>query len=275
MKPDKEQETAAKYISGHSLIIAGAGTGKTTTLLYKVDYLIKNGFKENEILVISFTNETVDNFKTKCPYNIDIMTFHKLANKIIKNNKEIVDQEILEDCIKNYFANIPYKLKKKLFHMFYLKTYTNKRYIKDVSKFDSDSITNFCFRTINQLKANNIDINKIDINKFTSNEQIVIYCIKNIIDYYNKTLEENDFIDFDNLVLEAIKYIKNKQYINPYKHILVDEYQDISKIRLDLLQGLINSNNSVLTAVGDDFQSIYGFSGSNINLFYKFKDHNY
>lgn len=118
MKPDQDQEIAAKYIDNHSLIIAGAGTGKTTTLLYKIEYLIKKGIKENEILVISFTNETVNNFINKCKYKVDVYTFHKLANIIINSNKDIVGQEILEDCIRTYFKNIPKKLKQKLCHSF-------------------------------------------------------------------------------------------------------------------------------------------------------------
>ncbi|MBR5662887.1 MAG: UvrD-helicase domain-containing protein [Bacilli bacterium] len=273
MIADKEQEIASKYIENDSLIIAGAGSGKTTTLLLKIDYLIKQGIKENEILVISFTNETVNNFINKCKYNIDVMTFHKLANKIIKNDKEIVDDEFLKDCIIKYFKNIPTKLKKKLYISFVGVLYTDVKYNKNIEAVTSSSITSYFYSTIKQLIANMIDINKCDITRFKNNEKILLYCTKKIIDYYNEELVENNFIDFDSLIIEATRILNDQKIHHNYKHILVDEYQDISMIRLNFLKSLIKVNNSILTAVGDDFQSIYGFSGSNINLFYNFQKH--
>lgn len=273
MKPDQDQEIAAKYIDNHSLIIAGAGTGKTTTLLYKIEYLIKQGIKENEILVISFTNETVNNFINKCKYKVNVYTFHKLANIIINSNKDIVGQEILEDCIRTYFKNIPKKLKQKLCHSFCYSLFTEKYYLKRVDVYDDMSLSTYFYQIIKQVKANNISINDLNINQFTKIEQITIYCIKNIIEYYNQTLSVNNFIDFDELIIEATKYINDGLYTSNYKYILVDEYQDISIVRLDFLKSLIKNNNAILTAVGDDFQSIYGFNGSNINLFYNFQKH--
>lgn len=273
MKPDKDQEIAAKYINNHSLIIAGAGTGKTTTLLYKINYLIENGVKESEILVISFTNETVNNFISKCKYKIDVFTFHKLANIIINSSKDIVGQEVLEDCIRTYFKNISKKLKQKLCHSFCYSLFSEKYYLRRVDVYDDMSLSTYFYQIINQVKANNIVIENLDINKFTKNEQIAIYCIKNIINYYNQILRSNNIIDFDGLITEATSYINKGLYKSNYKYILVDEYQDISKVRLDFLKSLINNNNAILTAVGDDFQSIYGFNGSNINLFYDFQKH--
>lgn len=273
MKPDLEQEKAAKYTNGHSLIIAGAGSGKTTTLLLKVDYLINSGIKENEILVISFTNETVNNFINKCKYKIDVMTFHKLANTVIKSKKDIVGRELLEDCIKEFFTKIPHKLKKKIFHSFYTLIFTKRGYYKKTNTFTTEAIITYFYSAINQLRANNIDLDNININDFNNREKIAVFCIRNIIRYYNSVLKNNDLIDFDNLITEATINIKNNKYKSRYKHILVDEYQDISKLRLDFLKALINSNNSVLTAVGDDFQAIYGFNGSKIDLFYDFEKH--
>ena len=141
MTLDKEQLIASKYIDNHSLIIAGAGTGKTTTLLNKVEYLIKSGFKENEILVISFTNETVNNFKKKCPYNIDVFTFHKLANKITNSQCFIVDDTTLKDIIKNFLKCCSNKLKKKLVHIIYFRVYSDNFYNKQINSESSSSIT--------------------------------------------------------------------------------------------------------------------------------------
>ena len=273
MKPDKEQEKAANYLDNHSLIIAGAGSGKTTTLLFKINNLIKHGIKENEILVISFTNETVNNFIKKCPYKIDVYTFHKIAKIILNSNKDIVDESELKSSIYNYFSNSPKKLRKKIYHIFFYKTYTEKNYFNALKDEGSSSIINYFYSLIKQIKTNKITIKSLNAKDFTKKEQLTLYCTSKILGMYNNDLNENNFIDFDDLIINATKYIDDGLYKSKYKHILIDEYQDISKIRLDFLQSLIKSNNSILTAVGDDFQSIYGFSGSNIDLFYNFKNY--
>ena len=118
MNLDQNQIAAAKYITNHSLIIAGAGTGKTTTLLKKVDILISNGIKEEEILVISFTNETVNNFKKKCKYNINVSTFHKLANTMLNDDYMIIEDDVLTKIIHKYLKDIPLKLKKRLYFIY-------------------------------------------------------------------------------------------------------------------------------------------------------------
>lgn len=272
MRLDYEQELASKYVDSHSLIIAGAGTGKTTTLLKKVDYLIENGIKENEILVISFTNETVNNFKQKCPHNVDVLTFHKLAKKILETNKELVEEDVLQECILDFLINITIKLKKKIYYIFNKKRFTISRYNEYIKKSDSASAQNYIFSIIKQIKTNNINIKILEENKFSKNEKIILYIVNSILNNYNRLLKENEFIDFDDLIILATKKIRNKLYRCSYKQILVDEYQDISLIRQEFLKSLVNSNNSILTAVGDDFQSIYKFSGSNIDLFYNFQE---
>ena len=273
MTPDKEQKIASEYIYNNSLIIAGAGSGKTTTLLLKIQFLIENNVKENEILVISFTNETVNNFKKKCKYNIDIMTFHKLASTVIQCKKEIVDDKFLETCIINFFNNISEKLKHKIYNIFSSKLYSDNNYQSNIESNSATSITSYFYSVIKQIKSNQIDLNNCDISKFNNNEKIILYCVNKIISYYNNELSENNFIDFDNMIIEATKIINNNEYTCNYKYVLVDEYQDISKIRLNFLKAILKINNAILTAVGDDFQSIYGFSGSNIRLFYDFEKH--
>ena len=95
MKLDNEQQEAANYINASSLIIAGAGSGKTTTLIEKINILVNSGINPREIAVISFTNKAVDNFKRKCTQNINITTFHKFALSFLDKNIEIVDEEEL------------------------------------------------------------------------------------------------------------------------------------------------------------------------------------
>ena len=105
MNYDEDQIKAIKEMD-NTLVIAGAGSGKTTTIVGKVDYLLKNNYyKEEELLIISFTNETVNSLKSRIKYNVDIKTFHKLALDIIKNvdnNISISNDYYLKYIIEEY-----------------------------------------------------------------------------------------------------------------------------------------------------------------------------
>ena len=107
VKLDKYQRKAIICDSKELLVIASAGSGKTLTIIGKIKYLIeKKNVKEDEILCLSFTNETVNNLKEKVKYNIDIFTFHKLSLNILKENNYkyyISDDNLLEYIVNEYF----------------------------------------------------------------------------------------------------------------------------------------------------------------------------
>ena len=94
------------------LVVAGAGSGKTLTIIGKIKYLIeKKLIKPEQILCISFTNETVNNLKTKLNYNVDVWTFHKLALEILKDHNifySIAEVDLLEYIVNEYFESIIY-----------------------------------------------------------------------------------------------------------------------------------------------------------------------
>ncbi len=273
MKNDIDQEKASDCLKNHSLIIAGAGCGKTTTLLKKIEKIISSGVNEKEILAISFTNETVNNLKEKCKYNIKISTFHKLALEYIKEDYDIADEYIIYDVIRKFLKNIPDKLKKYLYYRFSDKTskYSDKRYEKTLLSDSSTSLSNTLKNICKIIKTNNVEIKNLQSKKFSKTEKILIYCATKILNIYQINLEENNLLDFDDIIIKATHIIKNTRIYPQYKHILVDEYQDISFIREKFLEALANKNNAILTVVGDDWQSIYRFSGSNISLFLDFE----
>lgn len=275
MKLDNQQREAANYLFGHSLIIAGAGSGKTTTLIRKIDNIILKGTNENEILVISYTNETVKNFIKKCKYNIDVMTFHKAALTFINEYYDIADECILEELIERYLKIIPIKMKRKLFHMYNgkYKIYSEEKYIAMIKENNAYSLPKTLLSIIKIVKTNNITIKNFSAKLFNKDEMFLLYCADKINALYNEELENNQLIDFDDMIIIATKNLNNNVIKSKYKYILVDEYQDISKIRLDFLMALAKSNNAIITAVGDDYQSIYRFSGSNIELFYNFQNY--
>ena len=273
MKLDYEQDIAAKCLNNNSIIIAGAGCGKTTTLIKKIDNLIKSGIKENDILVLSYTNETVNNFKQKCHYNIKVLTFHKAALEFQDHEYDIADDFIIDKVILDFLTNLNMKLKKKIFHMWYrYKIYNDKNYYSFINETNSTSIFKVIKNACKIIKTNNININNLECKTFGKNEIFMLYVINKIIGNYNNELYKNNFIDFDDMIVLATKNITSGVVKHNYKHILVDEYQDISQIRQNFLKALVKSNNSIITVVGDDWQSIYQFSGSNLNIFLNYKN---
>ena len=270
---DEDQENATNCLSNHSIIVAGAGCGKTTTLVKKIDKIIKSGVSENEILVISFTNEAVNNFIKKCPYSVKITTFHKEALEYINDNYEIADEYIIENIIKCFLENISQKLKKKIYYNFQnrFRLYSDESYATLLSSESSTSPIKVIKNICRIIKTNNINVSKLKANIFNNFEKVLIYCSTKVLDIYTKQLDENKLIDFDDIIIKATNYINRNEIKAKYKHILVDEYQDISIIRENFLSSLVSKNKAILTVVGDDWQSIYRFSGSNISLFLNFE----
>lgn len=267
MNLDKYQLEAVHNI-GNTLLIAGAGSGKTTTILKRIEYLIEsNIFKVDEILVISFTNKSVDDLKKRCKYQVNIKTFHKLAMEILEEyniNYKLVSEDYLLFLTNEFFITLTdTSLTQEIIKYFgyynyqdFLKTYTYKEFIKLICNL------------IKLYKANNLtkdDIKKLfNIDNFISKYMYIIFC------KYNQELKSFNGFDFDDLILEATKVISKK---SKYKHIIIDEFQDTSLIRFNLLNKIRVINNATLFCVGDDYQSIYHFSGSDINLFLKFKEY--
>ena len=267
MNLDKYQLEAVHNI-GNTLLIAGAGSGKTTTILKRIEYLIEsNIFKVDEILVISFTNKSVDDLKKRCKYQVNIKTFHKLAMEILEEyniNYKLVSEDYLLFLTNEFFITLTdTSLTQEIIKYFgyynyqeFLKTYTYKEFIKLICNL------------IKLYKSNNLtkeDIkNLFNIDNFISKYMYIIFC------KYNQELKSFNGFDFDDLILEATKVISKK---SKYKHIIIDEFQDTSLIRFNLLNKIRVINNATLFCVGDDYQSIYHFSGSDINLFLKFKEY--
>jgi len=267
MNLDKYQLEAVHNI-GNTLLIAGAGSGKTTTILKRIEYLIEsNIFKVDEILVISFTNKSVDDLKKRCKYQINIKTFHKLAMEILDEyniNYKLVSEDYLLFLANEFFITLTdTSLTQEIIKYFgyynyqeFLKTYAYKEFIKLICNL------------IKLYKSNNLtkeDIKKLfNIDNFISKYMYIIFC------KYNQELKSFNGFDFDDLILEATKIISKK---SKYKHIIIDEFQDTSLIRFNLINKIRVINNATLFCVGDDYQSIYHFSGSDINLFLKFREY--
>lgn len=271
---DETQEKAIKCNENAVLVSAGAGSGKTLTIMGKIKYLIENmNVKSSEILCISFTNEAVNSLKNKLlsiGYNIDVFTFHKLSLNIIGKNYSIVDDNYLAYIIDEYFKSYV-RYSKKNFNKLkrYLYTYRNDIFNTKEYRALTRTIETF----IKLAKSNDYSINEIYVfyrKSFLLN-RIILKFIIDIMLIYKRELESLRKIDFDDMIHLAKNKVKTSS-IN-YKYIIIDEFQDTSLVRFNLIKEIIEKCNSKIFVVGDDWQSIYRFSGCNLDLFINFKDY--
>lgn len=254
---NRAQLEAVEYNKGPLLIIAGAGSGKTRTLSYKVARLIEDGVNPENILLLTFTRraaremisraETVLNTGLK---KITGGTFHSFANMVLRkyakfadlqNNFTVLDREDAEDIINHIRGKIIGKKEKR---------FPRKGTILEIFS-----------KTINK----DININELVAKEFKQFE----HCTEKlsiIANEYNNYKKSRSMLDFDDLLLYLKVLLMSNETVrnqvsNKYKYVLIDEYQDTNSIQAQIVK-LISTHNNV-TAVGDDSQSIYSFRGAN------------
>ena len=251
IKLDYNQKEAIYTNEENVLVLSGAGSGKTLTILGKIKYLIDNlHVNEKEILCISFTNETVNSLKQKINYDVDIFTFHKLALEII--NDYNMNVKITSDYL-NYIIN-------EIFLCI----------VKDIDEKNLNYFNNTISSFINLFKNYNYDSNYFNklLKKHYSKLLELTFKIYLV---YQEELNSSNYIDFNDMINLSIKLINEKGLKRYYKYIIIDEFQDISDNRYKLVKTIKESCMSKIFAVGDDYQSIYRFTGSNINMITKFE----
>ena len=263
---NKDQLEAVTQKDGPMIILAGAGSGKTRVLTYKVINLIKEGIDSDNILMVTFTNKAANEMKERMkkffakedkyfPQNPTIATFHALCAKILRIEGErigipknflIYDTQDQKDAIKEAFNLLGISLK----------------------EYKPASV----LATISQAK--NELINELEYPQFARGhfQEVVsrVYII------YQKILKENGALDFDDLILKTVELFKKNQdilekYQNKFKYILVDEYQDTNHAQY-LLTKMLSKKWNNICVVGDFSQSIYSFRGADFLNLSKFKD---
>ena len=252
----------------NSIVIAGAGSGKTLTITGKVNYLLEQkNVKPEEILIISFTNASVNDIKVKIKENVYIFTFHKLAMFILEKlnyNYQICPESILYYTIEeaiNTCSNAEQKLIKKFLNY-------NASFTKFLKSYEFTSFCKLIATFINLWKTNNLQFNDIPLNKYSKQERKILLFIFQIYQKYIIEKSSTQKLDFDDLILIATQNVKNVNL--PFKYIIIDEFQDTSLIRLNLIKEIFKYTKSKVIVVGDDWQSIYRFSGCDLNLFINF-----
>lgn len=244
---NNEQFLISKKINGNFLIIAGAGTGKTRTLIFRTYYLLSLGIKPKNILILTFTKKACFELKERLKTlyensTVNIETFHSLAYKILKKfssnkNFQILTPENFDNLIKKQF---------KIYNL-------NE---KDIPENIQLLFTKFYY------SYHEFDLIKLH---FSKKLQKILPIIFNNIKKFKET---SNLFTFDDLIFKCCNLFPKISSFFSFNYIMVDEYQDTDIQQVKFLKLLSNSKNIMI--FGDDFQSIYSFKGAVVENILKF-----
>ena len=261
-KLNSAQQKAVEFTGGAQMIIAGAGSGKTKVLTYKVAYLLKHGYKPESILALTFTNKAANEMKEriielvgKKADSIWMGTFHSIFARILraeakhlnyKSNFSIYDTEDSYSLVSNIMANFNIEIEGL--------TVNSVRH--RISFLKNHMITPSEYRK--------------KIGKSIKEQKIA-----DVFEEYQERLVANNAMDFEDLLLKPIHLFNSnskilQKYKKRFKYILVDEFQDTNKAQYELIKILV-SRSCKITVVGDDAQSIYSWRGANLGNMQDFK----
>jgi len=261
---NKEQLEAVQQQNGPMIILAGAGSGKTRVLTYKVIYLIEQGVDPSNILMVTFTNKAANEmkermqkfFQAKGKFELPtISTFHALCAKILRIDGErigipknflIYDDQDQKDAVKQAFEVLGISIK----------------------EYKPSSVLNSISGAKNEL------INESEYPNYARGHFQEIVAKTYLV--YQKVLKENGALDFDDLILKTVELFRKEpeilqKYQNKFMYILVDEYQDTNHAQY-LLTRMLSQRCNNICVVGDFSQSIYSFRGADFLNLAKFKD---
>ena len=247
---DKQRE-AASQIDGSILILAGAGSGKTRTITYRIAHMIENvGISPYSILAVTFTNkaakemrERVEDLVGDVAKACTISTFHSFGMRLLRM----------------YASEVGYNPNFTIYD-----TDDQKRIVKAILKGQ-----NISFNGVKLTERDIVSIiSKIKEEIKTLDEYSVMNKqIIEVYDKYNRALLESNAMDFSDILLNTYKLLQKPEILekvqNKYKYIMIDEYQDTNNLQYKIID-LIARKSSNLCVVGDENQSIYGFRGANI-----------
>lgn len=275
---NESQRKAVKYIDGPSLVIAGAGSGKTRVLTYKIAYLLQLKKDLNSLLVLTFTNKAAREmvgrirkmFGEKFSESQKYMgTFHSVFARILHKNKNAIFLGFSSD-FSIYDESDSCSLIKMIVKEMGLDERTYKP--KVIHAVISNAKNNLIGPS--EYMAEHID----DKTQTGYHSGILLKNVAKIYKTYSERCLKANAMDFDDLLYYTYKLFKNEQicqkYANIFKYILVDEYQDTNKVQQSILSLLYDKMaEKNICAVGDDSQSIYSFRGANIDNILNFQRH--
>jgi DNA helicase-2/ATP-dependent DNA helicase PcrA len=263
---NEQQLAAVTAPPGPQLIIAGAGSGKTRTLTYRVAYLLENGIDPRNILLLTFTNKAarqmLDRVANLLPIDASGIwggTFHSVGNRILRRHGSalgfntgftIMDREDQKDLINTVIASAGIDPKEIRF--------PKGDVLAEIFSFVVNTET-----PLEELLAEKFPYFLPLLDK-----------IKDVHDRYEKKKKATNSVDFDDLLEKTLTMLQKHEniasfYQRQFQFILVDEYQDTNKIQADLIDLLAQQHRNVMV-VGDDAQSIYSWRGANFQNILEF-----
>ncbi len=259
---NSEQRKAVESTEGALLVLAGAGSGKTRVLTFRILHILyKKLANPSQILAVTFTNKAANEMKSRIANLINLPvdrmwvgTFHSLSLRILRQHYEEVG-------LKKNFVIIDTDDQLKLI-----------KNICDVEKIDTKEVSaKYYLNVIDGLKNKGITPDDLTENKYRKNDQE----LRKIYKIYQLELLRLNIVDFGDLILHCIKIFKKndiilKKYQNFFKYIHVDEYQDINPIQQTWIKYLYNGSQNIC-CVGDDDQSIYSWRGADVANLLNFK----
>lgn len=270
-KYNEEQKKAIISNEKNILCIAGAGTGKTTVLTKRIEFLKKfKSVDESNILAITFTRKAKQEMESRLKRldikNVSIETFNSFCEKLLQKYEDLVygENEVrvatFSDKIR-IIRNVMDKLSINLDSI--ADDYFNKKQLRDKSGDELFFVfVNDIFTIIDFYKNEDSEMIKFFELEKNSVKRRVSKAIYEIAHYTEIELKKRHLRDFSDQILDVLKLFKeNKNIIPKFKHILVDEFQDLNKVQYELLKLLGAENNF---AVGDPRQAIYGWRGSEV-----------
>jgi len=255
-KLNDSQSEAVKQSEGPVLILAGAGSGKTTTIVSRLAYLVEGiGIPASNTLTLTFTNKAAKEMKERATDMMDsaaypplLCTFHKFGLLFLKFNIHLLKRE-------NNFVVIDTDDKKRI-----------------IKKINSEIATPLIASEISRYKNSLLSPD----DAYKQAELFNYQQIAKVYEEYETYLLENNLVDFDDLIALTYKLLDEnpelaKTTSEKYRYIMVDEYQDTNELQLKLLQKLCSTHTN-LCVVGDDDQSIYGWRGAHIRNIMEFHE---
>lgn len=272
---NEEQQKAVTFSGKHALVIAGAGTGKTRTIIHRAVYLLSQGVRPDKILILSFTRksarEIVERIKqfqdAGSTLNLSGQTFHSWCSQIIKNNPQVFEQ--------HDYTLLDSEDVDSLFKLLFTQKYKNNKTVDQKLYSKIQSVYSYMLNTrkplIEAIKIQECgNMSEDETEKYIKDNEDVF---KEIMRDYIAYKKKNKLFDYDDLLYitanglaqneEARKFISSK-----YEHILVDEFQDTNPLQYQLLESFYD--NCHLFCVGDDAQSIYAFRGADFKSMHNF-----
>ncbi len=248
-----EQLKAAKALKGYNLVIASAGTGKTSTIVGRILYLLDNGIKPEEILLLTFTNKASNEMIAR------VAKYSKSSSKIEAGTFHAVAYRYLKEHYPNLSLKQPKELKKLLESIVDTK---NALTDDDKKPYTSQHLYALYSLYTNALKQE-------DFSAWLShkNPEHMPYAAfyENILDEFENTKKKHNYIDYNDLLLLFKQAMLERP--SPYKEVLCDEFQDTNPLQESILDAI---NPPSLFCVGDYDQSIYAFNGADISIISNF-----